>query len=191
MNTRVLLISTLMIGLLTGSAVASSIGIFFSADGSDCDATVLENTAVTWYICAVLGGDAGGSGITGAEFRQDGTPAGWFMTPAYSPAANVSIGLPTTGGCNLAFPDCKSGGIVLLYTVSGFATTSVSDMRLQIHRHTNPSNPHFPCPLLVLCDGPTYTKICVPGGEAIINGPPCTVGIQQKSWGAVKSLYGH
>jgi hypothetical protein len=56
--------------------------------------------------------------------------------------------------------------------------------------HTTPSNPQRLCPVQVLCDAPTYTQICVAGGQAILDGRPCTVAVEPKSWSQVKSLYG-
>jgi hypothetical protein len=146
---------------------------------------------VTFYIHAVLGGDAAAGGITGAEFRVDNVPTsgeGWFVTPTANAASNVAIGNPIAGGCNIAFPSCQTGSAVLLYTVSGFATTGPSRTFIT-DRHTTPSNPQFPCPLLVLCDAPVFTKICVGAGEAFLNRGTCTVGVEEKSWSSVKSLF--
>jgi hypothetical protein len=44
-----------------------------------------------------------------------------------------------------------------------------------------PGRPDFPCPVLFLCDHPTFTALCVSGGQVIINpaGPSCTVGVEQ------------
>jgi hypothetical protein len=190
MKVRVIATLVMALCLAFGSANASSIGVFFAQDGSDCDNTNAPNSPITWYLSAVLGGDAGAGGITGAEFRMDGTPSGWFITPTRNPNANIDVGSPLTGGTNIAFPSCQAGanGIVLLFTCSGFATTNPSGY-FSVLRHNNPSSPDFPCPLLVLCDAPVFTKICVPGGQGIINGGNCTVGVEQKSWSSVKSLY--
>jgi len=189
---KVHVIATLVMALCLGfsSVNASSIGVFFATDGSDCDANVVANSPVTWYLIAVLGGDGAANGITGAEFRMDGTPAGWFVNPTSNPASNIALGNPITGGCNIAFPSCQVGqnGFVLLYTVSGFATSGPT-ARFIVAGHSSPSNPDFHCPLLVLCDPPTFTKVCVLGGQGVVNGVACTVGVQQKSWSSVKSLY--
>jgi hypothetical protein len=85
-----------------------------------------------------------------------------------------------------------SSGLVLLYTVSYFATSLVTDAHMFVHQHTTPSNPNFLCPLVTLCDDPAFTKLCVTGGEAIFNpgaGHGCTVAVQQATWSGVKSLY--
>ena len=74
-------------------------------------------------------------------------------------------------------------------TTPGAPSLPPADTRTRIERHINPSNPNFQCPVLVLCDAPIFTTICVPGGQAIWNGPPCTVGVDQKSWSGVKNLF--
>jgi len=179
----------------TGSAFASSIGVFFAADGSDCDAAQPGPMPFTYYICAVLGGDAAAGGITGAEFRVDGAPGtadGWFMSANPNPASNVAIGNPVDPvirGCNIAFPSCQSAGVVLLYTITGFASGVVANRTMTVDRHIMPTNPQFPCSLLVLCDAPVFTKICVLGGQAFLNGGVCTVGVEETSWSSVKGLF--
>jgi hypothetical protein len=174
---------------LAGPASASSIGIFFAADASDCDATHASFSSLEMYVIALLSGDAAVDGITGAEFRLDGVPSDWFHSVTYNPAASVSLGNPLTGGCNIGFPTCQPGPMVLLYTINSFATTSVSNLTYHIDRHTNPTNPFFQCPLLVLCDVPVYSKICVTGGTAFVNGGSCTVGVKPASWSQIKSMY--
>ncbi len=181
-----------------GTGFAQSIGVTFQPDDWDCDAVISASTQATWYLCASVGG-AARSGIIGAEFRQDGSPAGWPMTAIPNPAASYVRGDPLAGGCQIAFPDCQSGGspgIVLLYTIQGLATTSVGCTRLTILQHTTPSNPLFRCPVLVLCDAPVYTKICVMGAEGLVNGAcsmtppdPCRVALTPVLWSQVKRLY--
>jgi len=192
MKLRVIAPLVVALALAASTASAQSIGVYFDPNAASCSGTVLANTPTTWYILALLGGPVAG-GISGAEFREDGTPAGWFMTPNPNPASNLALGNPNTGGCNIAFAGCQpgTGGVVLLYTVSGFATSPVVNNTLSINRHTSPSNPLFICPLVTLCDGPVFTKVCVRAGEGFINrsGNPCTVAVEQKSWSNVKALY--
>ena len=91
---KVLAIASLVMALYlaVGSANASSISVYFSADGSDCDLYIpVPFTPVNLWILAGLYGDAAIGGITGAEFRVDGWPASWFGTPVRSPAANIDV----------------------------------------------------------------------------------------------------
>ena len=187
MKVRVIASLVMALCLTAGSANASSIGVFFAADASDCDGTAVPFTPFTTYVIAILGGDAAVGGITGAEFRLDGIDPSWFNTVTPSPASNVSIGNPITGGVNLAFPSCQGGSLVLLYTIQSVALAAVSPRTLQIDRHTNPPNPNFSCPLVTLCDA-EFTKLCVPGGSAALN-ETCGLPVQPATWSQVKGLY--
>ena len=184
-------IATLVLALgLAASASAQSIGVYWDQAGATCSTTQPAGTQGTMYILATLGGATVG-GITGAEFRVDNFPASWFANTAPAPAANVTIGQPLTGGCNIAFPTCQpgAGGVVLLYSVTYFAIDLQPTRVVSVLRHSTPSNINFQCPLVTLCDPPVYTKVCVTGGQGIINGGNCTVAVEQRSWSGVKSLY--
>jgi len=192
MKVRAIASLVMALCLAVGSASASSISVYFAADGSDCDTSVpAAFSTVNVWILADLYGDAATGGITGAEFRVDGWPNTWFGAPTRNPAANIDVGNPFTGGTNIAFPSCQpagTNGIVLLFTVNGFATSAPSNLVLKTTQHTVPSNPNFQCPLVTICDD-VFTKVCVAGGEAFINGPPCNVAVTPASWSTVKSLY--
>jgi len=193
---RVRVIASLVMALCfaVGSASASSISVYFAADASDCDTSVpAAFSPVNAWILADLYGDVAVNGITGAEFRVDGWPATWFGAPVRNPLANIDVGNPLTGGTNIAFPVCQPSGVngtVLLFTINGLATTVPVNMVLKTERHTTPSNPNFPCPLVTICDA-VFTAVCVSGGEAFINGPPCNVAVAPATWSTVKSMYGH
>jgi hypothetical protein len=64
-------------------------------------------------------------------------------------------------------------------------------VHLSVHEHSSPSNPNFPCPILVCaCDQPGECVACVPGGTAAINDPSfCLVGVEPRTWSRVKMLY--
>ena len=193
MKVRVIASLVMALCLAVGSASGSSIGVYFAADGSDCDATVAQNTPVTVYLLADMYADAGTGGITSAEFQVRNWPGSWFGSPTPSPAANISVGNPVGGGCNIAFPTCQPpgvNGLILLYTINAFATTAPADLRLVTDKHTTPSNPNFQCPLVTICDE-VFSLLCVAGGEARINGGPCTVAVAPATWSAVKDLYSH
>jgi len=191
MKVRVIASLVMALCLSVGSASASSIGVYFAADGSDCDADgVVPFAPFFTYVVGVLGGDAASTGLSGAEFRLDGIDPAWFNTITPNPISNLALGNPTTGGCNIAFPGCMRGPNVLLYTIQSLALAPVAGRVLAIRQHTVPSNPNFLCSLVTLCDGPVFTKLCVSGGEAFLNlQRPCTVGVEQKSWSQVKSMF--
>lgn len=189
MKLRVIASLVLALGL-AGSAAAQSIGVYWDQAGATCATSQAANTPGTMYVLATLGGAAAG-GITGAEFRVDGFPANWFANVIPSPAATVVLGSALGTGCNIAFPSCQpgAGGIVLLYTVSYFAVDLQVNRVVSVLRHTTPGNANFACPLVTLCDPPLFTKVCVNGGQGIINGGNCTVSVEQRSWSSVKSLF--
>ena len=188
MKVRVIASLVMALCLTVGSANASSIGVFFAPDASDCDGTAAPFVPFFTYVIALLGGDAAAGGITGAEFRLDGIDPTWFNTVTPNPASNVSIGNPITGGVNIAFPSCQGGTQVLLYTIQSVALNPIPARTLQIDRHTTPPNPNFQCPLVTLCDA-EFTKVCVPGGTAFLNGGPCNIAVEEKTWSKVKGLY--
>jgi hypothetical protein len=119
MKVRAIASLVMALCLAVGSASASSISVYFAADGSDCDTTVpAAFSSVNVWILADLYGDEATGGITGAEFRVDGWPASWFGAPTRNPAANIDVGNPLLGGTNIAFPTCQSpdaNGLVLLF----------------------------------------------------------------------------
>ncbi len=180
----------LVVSFAASAASAASIGVYFDAAGTDCDYTVTAlYTPVNIYVMANLSG-AAAEGMTGAEFSVHNWPSAWFANITANPAANTVLGNLWIG-TNIAFPSCQPGtaGMVLLYSVSGFATTAVPETYLTVAAHYTPSNPSFNCPLLVLCDAPVYTKVCVNAGVGILNGRPCSVGVAPSSWSKVKGLY--
>ena len=180
------------IALGANIASAQSIGIYGDPAGANCNLTAGVFQAFNWYILATLGG-AAAAGTTGGEFRVDNWPASWsFNTITPNAGANLTLGGPLSGGCNIAFPACQpgSGGVVLLYAVNTLPLDAQSNRTVAVLKHTSPSNINFQCPLMRLCDIPVFTKICVSGGQAKINGPGnCTVAVERKTWSNVKALY--
>jgi hypothetical protein len=132
------------------------------------------------------------TGITGAEFRITGLPAGWtaFATPA--PDASTSLGDPLDGsGANIAFATCQTSTCRVLDSILVFPTTVVGETFLSIRPRTPPTNPAFNCPRFVLCDAPVYSSLCVPGGVFCINvtSGRCQIGMESTAWSAVKAFY--
>jgi hypothetical protein len=188
MKVRIIASLVMALCLGIGTANASSIGIYFAADGSDCDFTAAAFQQFTWYVLVHTYGDAAVDGITSAEFRVDGVPASWFNNIAANPAANTVLGNLFTG-TNIAFPVCQPGPWILLYTVSSLPLAAPTPMTWKVLQHTSPSSPDFLCPLITRCDVPVYTKLCVSGGEAFVNNGSCTVGVAPATWTQVKSLF--
>ena len=176
--------------LAAGSAAAQSIGVYWDTAAANCNGSNAPFTQGTMYVLGIRGG-AAGAGLTGAEMRVSGFPSTWFPSATANPASNVAIGNVMDSGANIAFPMCQagSGNVILLYTVGYFAADEQANRVVTVLKHTAPSNPNFQCPLMVLCDAPVFTKVCVLGSSGIINGPPCTVAVETTSWSAVKGLF--
>ena len=179
-------------------AAGPSIAVSFAAAGNDCDFTTTAFTPFTCYVLVLLGGDPAVAGITGAEFQLTGlADPSLVATVTPNPAANLSLGNPLAGGCNIAFPGCQTGPVVLLYTLSVLPVGPVAGRDLRIAQRATPSNPAFSCPLVTLCDAPAFTKICVCNCDAQLNLPgsctacfhPCAVGVERLNWSAIKRMY--
>lgn len=131
-------------------------------------------------------------GITGAEFKVVGLPAGWqAFSP--NPAANIVLGDPLDAtGANIAFPVCQSARCLLLFEIALFPTTIVTDMALHVGARTPPTNLSLNCPLVVLCDAPFFTGLCVSAGSGG-GGPPSNpnfpIATRATAWSAVKTLF--
>src|SRR5215813_2810284 len=73
-------------------ASPTSIGVFFTPDGGDCDYVARTFEPFTTYVLAVLGTDAAANGITGAEFRLIGIDPSWLNTVTPNPTAFLALG---------------------------------------------------------------------------------------------------
>lgn len=108
---------------------------------------------------------SGLGGITGAEYRVTGLPAGYIASATANPAA-IFIGDPLGNGTNIAFSECQGigGFIVPLLTIEVLRFMEETEpLALFIEARSPPANPFFDCSLVTLCDNPAFTKLCVPG----------------------------
>lgn len=185
MKSMLPVLAALVIAGSSVPAIASSIGMSF-ANGSPCGEAI-PNQPFVINVFVQMGGDAAAGGFTGAEFRIDGLDPAWSMTLDLNPAANILLGDPVNG-CNVVFPVCQGPPIVPLFTLSCVSAAPVSPRVLQVVRHSTPSNPDFPCPLVTLCNFPDFSIVCVEGGTAYVN-TGCLVGTASKTWSGLKELF--
>jgi len=167
-----------------------AIGLFFDEECGSCSAQLNAGEQTTLFIRAVRGGPTGSYPLTQAEFRVVGMPGDWSVSCVPNLLANVVIGDPFGGGTDIAFGAGIEGTCVELFTCT--VTASSSDLvRLAIVAHT--TNPQFPgnCPFIRCNQPPVICAVCVPRGEAIINGPECTVATLPSTWTGIKRLYKH
>ena len=179
-----------------GAAFAQSIDIVGDPMGLVCEGNYPVGGAVPMYIVMRPGGDA--PGITGAEFWVSGLPAGWFAIVTSNPTSSVAIGSPFATlpplRANIAWATCQvpnAQGLIPLYTITVIAMSPVSDAFLTVQVANPPTNIAYTTPIVTLCDPPLYTAVPVYGGQFIINplSRHCTVGVEEKSWSGVKSLF--
>lgn len=131
-------------------------------------------------------------GIAGAEFRVRGLPSGWRAFSTANPAANILLGDPLDAiGVDMGFATCQTPACVLLFELAIFPTTSQTGLVLDVCAKAPPSNPYFYCPLVILCDDPYFTAVCVlgrcSGGGGGGNSPP--IALRERSWSEVKLMY--
>ena len=183
-------------------ASAQYIGLFTDANATSCAAQVGHNPRVDLHVIAILEGDV--TEMTGAQFLITGIPATWTpQNVLWVPdvGSTFSLGNPlfptpprATAGVNVVFSSCKQASTnrrVPLGRVVLLGPPTEDNVRLQVSRFDLvPPDPN--CPFIVACDAPTYSKVCVGGGEIVLNGDEparCQVAIEADTWTTVKSLY--
>ncbi|MFQ5599497.1 MAG: CARDB domain-containing protein [Candidatus Krumholzibacteriia bacterium] len=151
-----------------------SIGLFADPDATRSQESFTIGVPRTLYIVARLAGQTAG-GMTGAEFRIDGLPAGWATLVTPNPGAALTLGDPfrPTGSfwrANIVFPACEQSGsgLVLLYTVMIVPTSAVENHVLTVEAGQPPTSPLLDAPLMTLCDPPTFTQVPVAGDSFVI-----------------------
>ena len=149
-------IGSLHVPIVRDSEAGVDIGVFADPQAYSCNISVPPLSSGSFYVLVTLGsGDA--DCVTGAEFRLTGFPTDWLVTSVVvDPGASVVLGDPLSGGANVAFGGGRNrwneGLAIRLLRVAFFATSSITDRRLEIERYTSPSNPDFPCPIVTMCD---------------------------------------
>jgi hypothetical protein len=182
------------VSLLASRAAAEArIGVYFDAAGTQCMGTIEAGHAATVYIVAKVG--PGEDLPAGAEFRFVGLPSAWTAFPVPNPGG-FSLGDPFAQGGSIggAWP-CEAPGAgttLVLYTVLIVASEAVNDVRLELLARNPPSNPNFPCALVVLCPFP-FDKRCVETDPCFVNvttpGPCATTAAVPATWTAVRSFF--
>lgn len=225
--------------LLAAAPVLASDGeIRLLFDPNQCRGEIPCGESRTLFLYVELDG-ATSSGITGVEYAiqigmDDAADPSWMFSETFSPGATASVGagafhppdiaayIPRQNrgrGVNVAWGSCQLGedDLVLIETVTitNVGCTS-GELRLITNAHDLPRNTFFRCPLAVLCDGPTFTKVCLgrnvtpcvnpegprgdpascsTSGEAVINPAsnsqsPCYVtAVEQATWSNVKAIF--
>ena len=171
---------------------ALSIGVYFDAQGTQCQGSIAAGEIGSVYIVAKYG-PPHTDGIAGAEFRFVGLPDSWQVSAVPNPEI-ITLGNPFGNGVVTGFncppPEAR---MYVLYEVLVQAGDIQEDLQFSIEVRNPPINPSLNCPVLVGCDQPVYTQFCVESIPCFVNSTkstPCgtAVSISQQAWGAVKSL---
>jgi hypothetical protein len=171
---------------------SGSVGIYFDAEGTICSGTIEPGIPTKIYVIATLRGITD-CGIAGAEFRFTGIPDSWQVSPVPSPEI-LSFGNPLGDGTTLAMPcQVSERGQVVLYEVEVLAAQFAKDVTFKLEPHMDPAG-EFGCPLLVLCDLPFFTKVCVESIPCYFNASSArscegAVAIEDQTWSHIKQLY--
>ena len=181
---------------ITDNHLPGTIGVYFDPLGTMCQGTISPGAIDTVYVLAKLGeSDDSRCGIEGAEFRFTGLPASWDISPVLNHEM-LGIGDPFAEGVTVVGTRCHrpSNGVVLLYKVLVYAGAEESDVTFGIESRDPPTNSQFPCPLLLSCDDPVYTQICVEGQSCFVNSTvvrkcPTVTTVETSTWSQIKTLF--
>lgn len=166
------------------------LGIYTDQDGSSCSTRLAAGRMTTLYVVFRPEGVTR-SGITGAEFRIDTSGARSYVFQNESaPDATIYLGTALGAGTLVTYAGCNSGlALPVLRLLVLNPGTGANDARLRIVSRSQPSNPTFLCPVMVLC---SYALVCVGSGEFILNpsgSVPCDGGPVESEWTRVKEFY--
>jgi hypothetical protein len=166
------------------------------AGGYPWEGCVPIGTSWTLYILARPGFSMP-DGITGAEFYVSGLPAEWSVIATPNPSNLAALGDPFATAppyrADIAFPACTApdgNGVVLLYTVILFPTTTVINRSLIVTAADPPTNPTYLTPMLFGCDL-DYTPHVATGNFFLMNPFEyhCALAVENAPWSGVKLLY--
>lgn len=169
------------------------LGVYFDAEGTQCEGTIVPGQPGTVYIVAKLSGLTE-CGAAGAEFRFTGLPDSWTVFPVANPNM-FTTGDPFGNGVIAVWPcDSVTDQTVLLYTVLVLATEVETDVEFRLERRLPYANPMYLCPALLMCEFPMFSYVCVETSPCYVNhAAPTTcqvpVAVEGMTWGTVKSLY--
>ena len=195
-NSRCLARATRLVPWLAAASLAMSgtafadglLGVFFDDQAQTCSGDV--PTLATLYLCFQPSGSTSG-GITGVEFRIESSDAHYTFMGTTIIVDSAVVGSPLNATMGFS-SGCQSGGTIaiLRFTVQNYGGTQNAE--IHVVAKDPPSNRFFPCPLVTLCDEPSFTTVCIEGGKTILNPSaprPCGSSRVQAEWSKVKALY--
>ncbi len=155
--------------------------------GISCNISAPPFVPTPFYILAKT---APYPGLIEARFRITGLPADLYKTSVDANPTALVGGDPFGDGCNFYFTSCLAPPVHLFTITVTNQGDAIGNRIIRIERHTMPANPMYSCPLLVVCDPPEYSVVCVSGGSAFLNGADeCEIAVDHVTWSKVKALY--
>lgn len=195
MKSRALgLVAMLAVAMPVAAAASEgrTIGVYFDAAGTICKGTIEPGVPTDLYI--VVRFDRLGVGAAGSEFRFRGGPDSWRAFPVANPTI-LAIGNPLENGVVVGFGHCVglNEHAYVVYSVLILADHPAEDVLYELQGRIPPSNPNFPCPLVLDCN-PQFLAHCVTNIKCRVNSPrpsACarTTAVEPSSWTVVKGLY--
>ncbi len=175
------------------------LGTFFDTQAKVCTASVTSGVTKLYVVAGLLGQSA--VGIAGAEFRLvNSNPNGFVLTATAMPGW-IMVGDPLGAGAALV-RDCamnQGAGRVPLLEVTVFANDGAVNGHLIVQQASQPTNPLYTAPTLILCDTPTHSAIAAGNGYAALMNPSSgadettcpdlPVAVEQQTWSRIKQLY--
>jgi hypothetical protein len=184
------------LGLAFGASNASAegnglLGVYFDDQGAECSTTMSPGQVRTMHVVFAPDGDTR-NGFTGAEFRITVENGDGYLFHSEVGFMLVKLGNALGTGTQIIGGDCLSGFGVAIMRFQVQSLSGGDDVVIRVEVHETPSAPQFPCPLVTLCEGPEFTKVCVQTGRAVINPTgsiACGSSSESTEWGRVKALY--
>lgn len=189
-----------------------SIRMHTASSLSACSSPVPPFTLVDIRVMAHMEG-ALANGISGAEFYIEGLENLTGVVINYTASAKLNpakLGDPfkpegvrrrAAFGFQRRVQQCRDvSEYELIFTMTLLVTTTPipNDTHIRIVAADPPGSPRFNCPVVTLCDYPTFTKVCVHGGDFVLNpvndtctNPTTDVFENQlpTTWSLIKGLY--
>lgn len=166
---------------------------------------------VEFFVMVKLRGATTG-GISSLECYLEGLevlPERWQADVIHSPGSLLSgdfvsgRGAPPVRRGILEYPtldgrcEARHPGHFLLFRLRvwglGVLDDIANDTEVSVVGATPSSDPRYDCPIVTLCNGSAYTKVCVRGGRVTINPStiscPTTSAVSEATWSRVKQLF--
>jgi len=173
--------------MLASQVRAEVLAVFADQAGTTCNIVAPPNQITTCYL--VLQNPSVES-VVAIELGIRGLPPDWLGWIDVCPPCSVVLLSGFGDGASLGLQECARGQPLVVAPVKLFPMAKRDDVALEVGSKIPPRGPDFNCPLVLQCDAPVFTAVCVQGGRSLVNSSDlCTISVASSSWGAVKSLY--